>query len=157
MPGTRCACGSGGAGSRPGAAAEHRRYAAVERLLDQLRANQMDVRIDAAGGDDATFAGDHLGPRADHNVDTGLDVGVAGLADAVDPPVAKADIGLDDAPMVEDQGIGNDCVDGTLGAGRLPLPHAVPNDLAAAKLDLFAVNRTVALDLDNKLGVGQPQ
>ena len=35
----------------------------------------------AAGGDDHAFAGDHLGAGADHDVDAGLDVGVAGLAD----------------------------------------------------------------------------
>ena len=111
-----------GAGRRPGAAAEHRRDAAVERLLDQLRADEMDMRVDAAGGDDPALAGDHLGARPDHDVDAGLDVGVAGLADAADAAVADADIGLDDAPMVEDDGVGDDGVDGALGAGACPCP-----------------------------------
>ena len=44
--------------------------------------------VDAAGGDDHAFAGDHLGAGADHDVDAGLDVGVAGLADAGDAPIA---------------------------------------------------------------------
>ncbi len=44
----------------------------------------MDMAVDAAGGDDAPFAGDRLGAGPDHDVDAGLDVGVAGLADAGD-------------------------------------------------------------------------
>ena len=52
---------------------------------------------------DAAFAGDDLGARADHDVDAGLDVGVAGLADRRDAAVLDADVGLDDAPVVEDQ------------------------------------------------------
>ncbi len=117
----------------------------------------MDVRVDAAGGDDAALAGDRLGPWPDHDVDAGLNVGVAGLADAADPAVADADIGFDDAPMVEDHGIGDDGVDGTLGAGPLALPHAVADHLAAAEFDLLAIDRAIALDLDDELGVGEPQ
>ncbi len=117
----------------------------------------MDVRIDAAGGDDAAFAGDRLGSGADHDVDTRLDVRVAGLADAADTAIADADIGLDDPPMVEDHGVGDDGVDRTLGAAPLALAHAVANDLAAAELDFLAVDRAVALDLDDELGVGEPQ
>ena len=157
MPRSRRAGRRRGARRRPGAAAEHRRDAAVERLLDQLRADQVDVGVDAAGGDDATFAGDDLGSRPDDDVDTGLDIGVAGLADAGDAAVAEPDIGLDDAPVVEDHGVGNDGVDGTLGAARLALPHAVADHLAAAELDLLAIDRAVALDLDHELGVGEPQ
>ena len=157
VPRSRRAGRRRGAGGGPGAAAEHRRDAAVERLLDQLRADQMDVRVDAAGGDDAAFAGNDLGPRADHDVDPGLDVGVAGLADAADAAVADADVGLDDAPVVEDHRVGDDGVDRTLGTARLALPHAVADHLAAAELDLLAIDRAVALDLDDELGVGEPQ
>src|SRR5262245_40240213 len=134
MPGSRRAGCRRGAGSRAGAAAKHRRDAAAERVLDLLRTDEMDVRIDAAGGDDPALAGDRLGPGPDHDVHAGLYIGVAGLADAADAAIADADIGFDDAPMVEDHGIGNDGVDGTLGAGRLPLPHPVADDLAAAEL-----------------------
>ena len=147
----------GGAGGRAGAAAEHRRDAAVERVLGKLRADEMDVRVDAARGDDAAFAGDHLGAGADHDVDARLDIGVAGLADAADAAVADADIGFDDAPMVEDHGVGDDRVDRPLGAARLALAHAVADHFAAAELDLLAIDRAVALDLDEELGVGQAQ
>ncbi len=117
----------------------------------------MDMRIDPAGGDDAALAGDRLGARPDHDVDARLDIGVAGLADAADTAVADADIGLDDAPMVEDHGVGDDRVDRALGAAPLALPHAVADHLAAAELDFLAIDRAVALDLDDEFGVGEPQ
>ena len=84
----------------------------------------------------------------------GCDVGIAGLADAGDAPVLDADVGLDDAPVVEDQRVV--MTRSTQSAAfALALPHAVADDLAAAELDLFAVDRVVALDLDHELGVGE--
>ena len=53
----------------------------IERLLDLLRADEVDVRVDAAGGDDLALAGDDLGAGADDDVDARLHVGIAGLAD----------------------------------------------------------------------------
>ena len=53
--------------------------------------------VDAAGGEDLALAGDDLGARADDDVDAGLDVGIAGLADGGDAAVPEADVGLDDA------------------------------------------------------------
>ena len=117
----------------------------------------MDMPVDAAGGDDAALAGDHLGARPDDDVDARLDVGVAGLADAGDAAVGDADIGLDDAPMVDDQRIGDDGIDGALGAALLALAHAVADHLAAAELHLLAIDRVVVLDLDDELGIGEPQ
>ena len=81
----------------------------------------MDVAVDAAGGDDQVFAGDDLGARADHQlrIDAGLDQRVAGLADADDAAGADADVALDDAPVVEDDGVGDDQVERRLGL-RVP-------------------------------------
>ncbi len=144
-----------GAVRRAGAAAEHRGEAGIKGVLHQLRADPVDVRIDAAGGDDASFTGDGLGAGADHDVDAGLDVRVAGLADADDAAVAEPDVGLDDAPVVDDQGVGDHRVDGAVGAGDLGLPHAVADHLATAELDLLAIDRPVFLDLDDQVGVGE--
>src|ERR1700731_2929229 len=105
VPRPRRAGRGGSAGGRAGAAAEQRRDAAVERLFGELRADQVDVAVDAAGRDDLALAGDDLSARADDDVDTGLDVGVAGLADAADAAIADRDIGFDDAPMIEDYGV----------------------------------------------------
>ena len=128
VPRPRRAGGRIGAGRRAGAAAEHRGDAGHQRLLDLLRADEVDVGVDAAGGDDLAFAGDHLGARADDDVDAGLDVGVAGLADRGDAAVLDADVGLDDAPVVEDQRIGDDGVDGALArlvAWLWPMPSRI--------------------------------
>ena len=72
-----------------------------QRLVDLLRADEVDVRVDAAGGDDHALAGDDLGGRRRSRSvdDAGLDVGIAGLADAGDAAVLDADVGLDDAPV----------------------------------------------------------
>ena len=47
-------------------------------------------------------------------VDARLDVGIAGLADGGDAAVLDADVGLDDAPVVDDQRVGDDGVDRAL-------------------------------------------
>ena len=46
-------------------------------------------------------------------------------------------------------------VDRTGEPGRLALPHAIADHLAAAELDLLAVERAVGLDLEEELGVGE--
>ena len=87
--------------------------------------------------------------------DAGLDVGIAGLADLPDAPVLEADVGLDDAPVIDDERVGDDGV-GDVGGHALALPHAVADHLAAAELHFFAVDRVVLLDFDPQLGVGEP-
>ena len=139
----------------PGAAAQHRGDAGHQRLLDLLRADEMDVGVEAAGGEDLALARDHFGAGPDDDGDAGLDVRIAGLADRRDQPVLQADIGLHDPPMVEDDRVGDDGVDRAARVGRLRLPHAVADHLAAAELHLFAVGGEILLDLDDELGVGE--
>ena len=66
----------------PGAAAQHGGDARHQRVLDLLRADEVDVGVEAAGGEDFALAGDDLGAGTDDDGDVGLDVGIAGLADA---------------------------------------------------------------------------
>ena len=141
---------------RAGAAAEQRGDARHQRFVDLLRADEMNVGVEAAGGEDLAFAGDHLGARPDDDGDAGLDVRIAGLADGEDLAVLQADVGFDDAPMVEDQRIGDDGVDGARPVGDLRLAHAVADHLAAAELHLLAVDAKILLDLDDQIGVGKP-
>ena len=157
VPGTGRAGRRRGPGGGAGAAAQERRHAAVERVLDLLRRYQVDVAVDPARGDDLALAGDDFRPRPDDDVDPGLDVGIAGFADRRDAAAADADIGFDDPPMVEDDGVGDDRVDRALGARALRLPHPVADHLAAAELHLLAVDRAVFLDLDDEFGVGEAQ
>ncbi len=49
----------------PGAAADQRRHPRGDRLVDDLRADEVHVRVDPARGQDAALAGDDLGRRAD--------------------------------------------------------------------------------------------
>ena len=146
--------GGVGAGGRPGAAADHGGYAAVERFFDLLRADKVDMGVDAAGGKDHAFTGDHFGAGADGDGDVGLDIRVAGLADGMDAPVLEAHIGLDDAPVIDDQRVGDQRVH-HLGSKQLALAHAVTDHLAAAELHFFAIGGEVVLDFDPQLGVGQ--
>ena len=68
----------------------------------------------------------------------------------------EPDVGFDDAPVIEDQRIGDDGVDRALLVGDLALPHAVADHLAAAELHLLAVTAEILLHLDDDVGVGEP-
>ncbi len=72
----------------------------------------------------------------------------------MDAPVLEAHIGLDDAPVVDDQRIGDQGVD-HLGGEQLALALAIADHLAATEFDLFAVHGEVPFHFDEQLGVGQ--
>ena len=92
-------------------------------------------------------------PGADDDVDAGLHVGVAGLAERGDAAGLDRDVGLDDAPVVDHQRVGDHGV-GDLGRDALALAHAVADRLAAAELHFLAVaagaQGVVVLDLDDQ-------
>ena len=115
----------------------------------------MDVAVDAPGCQDLAFRGNGFGAGANDNVHTRLHIGIAGLADRGDAAVEETNVGLVDAGVVDDEGIGDDGIDGTLGAAQLALPHAVADHLAAAELHLLAIAGEVLFHLDNKSGVGK--
>ena len=154
VPWTRCACGRQGAGRGPSPAADHGGHARHQRLVDLLRADEVDVSVDAAGGHDQPLAGNDFGSGADDDVDPGLDVRVAGLAESGDPAFLDRDVAFDDAPPVDYQRIGDHRV-GAIFRRSLALAHAVANDLAAAEFDFLTVDREILLDLDDELGVGE--
>jgi hypothetical protein len=81
-------------------------------------------------------------------------ISVPGLADRPDVAAFQADVGFDDAPVIDDQGVRDDRI-GDVRGNALPLAHAVANDFAAAKLDFFAVNREILFDLDHERRVGE--
>jgi len=104
------------------------RDAGRERLVHDLRADEVDVPVDASGSDDASFAGDDLRRRADlqQGIHAIRDVRVARLAERDDPTVPHADVALHDAPMVEDDGVRDHEIRSTGGARRRPLLHRLP-------------------------------
>ena len=72
----------------------------------------------------------------------------------MDAAVLEAHIGLDDAPVIDDQRVGDQRIH-HLGGKQLALAHAVTDHLAAAELHFFAISGEVLLDFDPQLGVGQ--
>ena len=84
--------------------------------------------------------------------------GFPALPDLHDAPIADADVGLDDAPMVDDQRVGDHQIQRAACArvARAALPHTVSNDLAASEGDLIAIGREILLDFDDQFGIGQP-
>ena len=153
--------GGGGAGGGTCAAADHRGDAVRNGFVDLLRRDEMDVAVDAARGDDQVFTGDHFGGCADDKlrIDAVHRVGISGFADFHDAAVLDSDIGFDDAPMIEDDGVGDDQVERAMLAdsrmARAALAHAVANHFAAAEGDFVAVVREVFFDFDDQIGVGQ--
>ena len=75
----------------------------MKRIGNLVRRDEVDVGVDAAGGQDVPFTGQDLGRGADLETrrDTVLDAGVAGLADRGDPSVANADVRFVDAGAVD--------------------------------------------------------
>src|SRR5262249_25827662 len=155
MPRSRRAGRGGRPRRRPRASAHHRGKAGIERLLDLLRTDEMNMDVDATGSNDLTFARDHLGSRADDYLDVWLHVGIAGLAYRGDPPVLDADIGLHNAPVVQNDSIGDDRIDRTLAAGTLRLAHAVADDFSAPELHLLAVDGEILLHFDDEIGISE--
>src|SRR5579871_2190651 len=115
----------------------------------------MNVRVEAAGSEDFAFPGDHFGAGSDDDADAGLNVRIAGFADGRDVSALDADVGLDDSPVVEDERVGDDRVDGALPVADLALSHAVADHLAAAEFHFLAVDAKILLHLDDEIGVGQ--
>jgi len=147
VPRSRRAGGRARAGGRSRAAADHRRHPGRQCFIDLLRTYEMDMGIDAAGGQDQSLTRDDLGRRADGNADLGLDIGISGLADSPDGSVLQADIGFANAPVVDDEGIGDHGICNGV-ARTLPLPHSIADDFAAAEFHFLSIHREILFHLD---------
>ena len=89
-----------------------------QRFVDLLRADEVDVRIDAARSDDHALAGDDFGAGADRRWSRPAARPDCRLCRcALIRPSLIADVGLDDAPVVDDHRVGDDRV-GDIGARR---------------------------------------
>src|ERR1700756_836682 len=107
----------------------------------------MDMGVDSPRGDDLAFSCDDLSTRSDDYVDVGLHIGIAGLPDLGNEPIIDSDVRLHDTPMIQNQGVGDDGINGSLAARTLRLSHPVTNDFPSAELDLLSVSREVLLHL----------
>src|SRR5215472_9560261 len=154
VPRARRAGGGQGAGRGSRPPADHCRHARHQRLVDLLRTDEVDVRIDAACRDDHAFSGDDLRRCADDDVHAGLDVRVARFAKLRDAAALDRYVALDDARPVDDERVGDDRIRALLGRA-LALPHAVSDHLAAAELHFLAVDSEIILHFDDDIGVGE--
>ena len=135
---------------------EHRGDAGHQRVLDLLRADEMNVAVEPSRGEDLALARDDVGAGANNDGNAGLDVGIAGLADSADIAFLDGDVGLYDPPMIDDQRIGDHGIGCALSVGDLRLAHAVTDHLAAAEFHFLAVDGEILLNLDDEIGVRQP-
>mmetsp|Transcript_16672 Transcript_16672/g.67230 ORF Transcript_16672/g.67230 Transcript_16672/m.67230 type:complete len:869 (-) Transcript_16672:47-2653(-) len=143
----------------PRAAAVHRREPRRDGLVDLLRADEVDVRVDAARRQNELLARDRFGRRADHHarrVDAVHAIGVPRFADADDVAALDADVGLDDArDSVDDEGVRDDDVQRRRRRRRRALAHPFAQRLAAAELALVAIYRKIFLDRDDERRVAE--
>src|SRR5690348_4891744 len=106
----------------------------------------MDMRIDAAGRNDAAFSGNRFRSRTDLHAGSDIrhKVGISGMTDADDATVLDADVGLDDARVVKDERVGNHGVQ-LAARARSPsrLPHPVTNGLAATEDRFLSGNNPI--------------
>ena len=57
--------------------------------------------------------------------------------------------------MVNNQGVRDDCINGSAGTADLGLPHTIANDLTAAKLHLVTIGREVPFDFNYQFRICQ--
>ena len=98
-----------GTSGGPGATAKHCRDSTGECLVDLLRANKMNMRIEATGRHDMPLGGNHLSTCTNHHTfgHASLNQWISRVADAGDAPIFDSDIRFDDAQdRVNDGGIG---------------------------------------------------
>src|SRR5271165_4134423 len=112
------------------------------------------MRIDGAGRDDFAFARDYFSGSADDKVRVHgiLRAGIAGFSDFDDAAIADSDVGFDDAPVIDNEGVRDDQIKRAVlrFADRSgALPHAVANYFASAESDFVAIDGVIALYFDD--------
>ena len=152
VPGARAAGCRSRAGGRTRPAPDHGRDTRHQGIVDLLRANEMNMTIDPAGGNDRAFTGDDFRRSADDDGDVGLDVRIARFADAADPAILDTDVRLDDTEVIDNQRVGDHGIRNFVRPA-LALAHAVADDFAAAELHFLTVDGMVLLHLDPEIGI----
>ena len=141
---------------RTRATADHRRDARMQRIVELLRRDKVDVAVDPARSEDTPLARNGFGRGADDNIHAGLGIRVARLTDRMNTSVFQANVSLINPRMVHDQRVGDNGVDSTLIAGALGLAHPIADHLTAAEFDLFAIDGVIVFDLNNQVRISKP-
>src|ERR1700754_2988352 len=99
MPWPRCAGRGVGAGCPTRAPAYHGGNAAGDGFFDLLRRDKVNMGVNPARRHNLAFSGDDFGTWPDNDINSGLNVRIAGFNDLGDVPARQANIGFDDTPM----------------------------------------------------------
>ena len=75
--------------------------------------------VETSGREDAALSGDGFGARANNDIDTRLHIWVPGFAYPNNLTVFNANIRFNDAPVVQDQRVGDHRIDGAAFACHL--------------------------------------
>src|SRR4029453_14856924 len=81
---------------------------------------------------------------------------IAGLANRHNDAILDPDVGFHDAPVIDNQRIGDQHIRRLRCAYVRRLSHTIAQHFATTELHLITVDREIALDLNKQLGVGQP-
>ena len=111
----------------------------MQRVIDLLRANIVDVAVKPACSEDAPFACDDFSAGANDYIDVWLCVRVSSLPDAEDTSVAQSNVSFVYAGIIQDQSVCDDRVRSTIGTGGLRLSHTIADHLATAKFNFFTI------------------
>ena len=122
-----------------------------QRLLDLLRADEVDVASmpPAVRIVPSPAMTSVPGPMTMPG-HAGCMSGLPALPMADDAAVLDADVGLDDAPVVEDQRVGDDGVERAVGAGAPATGPCRRGSPCRRRTRLLAVDGEVVLDLDDR-------
>ena len=71
----------------------------------------MDMAVNSTSSDDHAFCCDHFCCRTHHNCHAWLNVRIPSLTNACDTTIFNTNIGFNNAPIINDQGIGQDSID----------------------------------------------
>ena len=121
-------------------------------MFDLLRTDEVNMSVETPRRGNQAFARDRLGAGPNHDIDIGLDIAIAGFPDPYDATASNTDIRLHHTPMIQNQGIGDDCID-TIRRRLLALTHPVPDDLASPELDLFAEDGPILFNFNKKFSI----
>jgi hypothetical protein len=135
---------------------DERGHAGAERDRYETRRQQMDVRVDHAGGGDEAVRDDRPRVRPDRQVDTIHDVGVPGAADADDAAVLDPDVGLHDAdPGIDDDHTRDHGVELAVARRAVVLRHPRAPVLREPPERLVGGIGEIRLDPDPQVGVAE--
>ena len=125
-----------GAVRRAGAAADDGGDARRQRLVDDLRADEVHVAVDGAGGEDAAIARQDLGRRTDDETEESTPVMVSGLPALPIPtirPSRTPTSALTTPQWSRIERARDDEVGRAIGTGTAGLAHRLADHLAAAE------------------------